>query len=182
MCATTTVHAAVIDFETVTKDPIGAFVPNGYAGFNWSGLFALNKNFDTSVQNGYTHATTSGMYSISNWGNGIGSFERDTIFSLVSMQLTKPHAIGNVHLEGWRGSERMYYLDVPATPFAPTLAQLNWAGITKVRVLNDSVTVHTAIDDIVIANVPEPSQWALLGIAGLAFAIARGELRRRAST
>lgn len=47
--STTSLHAAVIDFETITTYPVGAFFPEGYAVFKWSGFFALNKNFDASI-------------------------------------------------------------------------------------------------------------------------------------
>jgi len=156
-------NAGTITFEdgAYTGD---ALAP-GYQGFQWSNMYALPGA--SYAGTGYENGVVSGSTIAFNGSADPASFWRAETFSLLSIEVTKAWTAGITRFEGFSGGALLFSMDIFSTTLAPTHAIFNWHGIDKVTMSDPFATYQSAIDDIVIGEVPEPSTM-LLFLLGLA--------------
>jgi hypothetical protein len=158
--------AATITFDDLSTYPPQGFIqiPENYAGFTWVDFFVQNR--ETLPGSGYENGNVSPPNSAFNSFAGSASFASETPFRLESLYLAKAYYNGLTRFEGYSGPTLIYSADIYATTTAATLVTFNWSHLTKVVVSDADNSLHSVIDNITVAVIPEPETYTML-IGGL---------------
>lgn len=172
--ASTYASATVITFDDVPAGGTATEITDGYRGLDWDNYFVLDA-FQYNPNSGYAYGVVSGKNVA---GNGFGdpaSFSSSTPFSLQSLYLTKAWYNGFTRIEGYSGTTLAYSVDIYSSTTVRTFAYLHWGNLTKVVLSSPDGSWQTAVDNIMINEVPEPETYAMLlaGLGILGFAARR---------
>jgi hypothetical protein len=160
-------NATVLTFDDLSG---AGPMPNGYAGFNWSGWYHYD-HFD-----GPFYQPKSGSTRITDPGNtgSNNSFSSASEFVFDGASFSGPTAT-TLHYQLYRGSDLVHTSPTVRMTGSYMFVPSGYSGaVTKVTVLA-VVSDQYVMDDVVISAVPEPETYALalMGIAAVAFHVRR---------
>lgn len=154
-------HAATtITFDDVAAGPAVSWspVPNGYAGFEWSGFGIINASVEPSYS-GFRRALVSEPNIAFNLSGALGLMRRSGGFSLHSAHLVMPHEYGpslvemHVRIRGMVGTN-VTYDNTYTLNNTRTLIAFDYIGVDRV-LFAASPDIPFAMDDLVV-TVPPP--------------------------
>lgn len=166
-------NAGLIDFEDLDASS-GTFVQDDYNGFTWagsSGGISWVNNAAAPISGGVANSGVNFA-----WSNGGAALELSgDLFNIESLWISSLFGSTNtpeVTFEGFRNGISIFSTSITANNTSWTQAVLNFNGIDQLKFDGD-ISSNLLVDDISfsVAQVPEPSAFALLGLglAGLGF-------------
>lgn len=195
--STLSANADVITFDDVTVNMYEP-IPDGYAGFNWSGAYLSDGSTPTAHPE-YPASAVSGLGIFSIPGSGMG-FSSTTPFQLISMSISSavgygrydeclyigppcPTLDGPVYITGKKAWGGGYYQEIIPNSVLANIMFTDWIiPVTSVGIwLGGNVEYHGLVsaDNIVVGAVPLPAGVLLLG-TGLLGMLGVGSKKRRA--
>jgi len=165
-------QAAIIDFEDLNGLPDGVeagigSLPEGYAGFNWTNAYWLNKNIAQNINGtGYEYGTFGQISMITYWYNTI-TMASNSLFNFYSAYITSVIESQTMRVIGYEDGTVKWSTDVTVNYANPSLVTLDFTGIDKIT-FEPATGRNIVIDNMNVA-VPVPSPVWLLssGLIGL---------------
>jgi len=173
--------ATVLTFDDLTTGST-MIIPNGYGGFNWSDMGALNGVTYSSGNSGYNNGRVSGSYVAYNRYANVGSVTRATTFDFNGAYFTGAWRDGlNLRVAGYLGASFVYGKSFTVDSTSPTWVDFNFSGIDRLTLTSAGGTenpnlggsgAHFAMDNFTFNEkrqnaVPEPASMTLLGFGVL---------------
>lgn len=150
-------------------------VPYGYGGLQWQNFLYMD-GLTQTANSGYVNGVVSPNNIVFN-AVGYPAVVSDGSFNLNSAYLTAAWDDGlQVEVQGFVGAAMVYDNTYTVNTTAPTLLNFNYAGINQVTFKSSSGTPHPGLgsageqfvmDNLSVTLVPEPSTFALAGLAVL---------------
>lgn len=161
-------------------------VPNGYAGFNWQNAVYADPVDLGLVPSGYFAGLVSGTNVLTNAYESPLTFTSTTAaFRLDSLWLTGAWNDDlHVHLEGYRSGLLICTADYVVNSTGPTFVTPGFLGVDSVVISSyggeanpdyawlGGAGANVVIDSVSTSAIPEPSTYAMYGVAGLLALIA----------
>ncbi len=174
-------HATLITFDDINSGSTYVAIGNGYAGFNWNNLLAIDKNYVLGT--GYEHGNVSPINSAFNGGGSPASFSGG-IFTLNSAFFTGAWGPQSITVNGYLSGNLTHSSTFAVIDTAPTFESFNWSGIDTLT-FSTSDSSQFVMDNLTVnaAPVPEPSTYlagALLLLPFAASTVRRFGKNRRA--
>jgi hypothetical protein len=149
-------------------------IPGSYGGLLWQNFYYLNGS--TIPNSGYANGIVSPSNVVFNTG-GLPALVRDGAFNLNSAYLTGAWNNGlQVEVQGFVGNTLTYDRTYTVNETSPTLVNFNYTGVDEVNFISSGGTpvpgiggsgVQFVMDNLSITLVPEPSAFALIGLASI---------------
>jgi hypothetical protein len=171
----------IITFDDLSFSGVDEPIPSGYGGLQWSNFSVLN-----TTQIGYVSGYIYGMVSPNNvafnGGGGPASLIGNGVFDLNSAYLTGAWDDGlHVEVQGFVGTTLIYDNTYIVNSESPTLIDFNYVGVDQVDFFTSGGTSEgygggggeIVMDNLSITIVPEPSTFALAGLAAIVLALRR---------
>jgi len=175
--------------STITFDGLpssaGATIPNGYAGFQWSGFLYLDSR--NQPGSGFGNGTVSPYNVAFDQGGNPANFSSSTPFTFGSAYLTGAWNNGlNVEVQGFAGGTLEYDRVYTVNATGPTLINFNYAGVTEVNFIPSGGSSagypgqgEQFVMDSLTIIVPEPGVTGLLCLgAAVLFVAKRKQMKR----
>lgn len=179
-CGVSQGYAGLITFDDYSSNPTIDSIANGYKGFNWNNVWVANKNYAGFAGTGFANGAVSGNYTGFNGFGSPAEITSSTLFDFKDVYLTGGFNPGTVTFQGFQGSTLLYTQSFNVNISTPQLVAFNFTSINRLRF--GSTGGHFAMDNLtlnpVVAAVPEPTSFALLGIAAT---FTLGAVRRQRS-
>ncbi len=150
-------------------------IPNGYGGLQWQNLLYM-AGLAQTPNSGYVNGVVS-LSNIAFNGAGAPALVSDGFFNLNSAYLTAAWNDGlQVEVKGFVGATLIYDHAYTVNTTGPTLVNFNYTGINQVMFISSGGTPHPGLgssgeqfvmDNLSITFVPEPSAFALVGLAAM---------------
>jgi hypothetical protein len=181
----TSIGTAFGQTEILTFDdvPVGGFtgpvagpIPNGYGGLQWNNFDAINAALHLQFYgpSGYNNGVVSPTNEAFN-GNGTPAVISGQTFNLNSAYLSAAWNDGlQVEVQGFVGTTLTYDNTYTVNTQGPTLINFNYAGIDEVEFISSGGVPHGytvghgtqfGMDNVSVTLIPEPSTFALAGLA-----------------
>jgi len=152
-------------------------VPNGYGGLQWQN-FDYEGGLYATPNSGYVNGVVSpGNIAFNDAGNP--AFINGGSFNLNSAYLTGAWNNGlQVEVRGWVGAALTYDNTYTVNASGPTLVNFNYTGIDQVEFISSGGTAYPpaaiggageqfVMDNLSVTLTPEPSTFALAGLAAV---------------
>jgi hypothetical protein len=165
----------VITFDDLPSPGAGSMVvPNGYAGLQWDNFRYLDPVLQGIQNSGYYHGMISAPQVAYNSFGDPATISGGS-FNLLSAYLTGGWNDGlQVEVQGFAGGTQIYDNTYTVNSTAPSLINFEYLGIDSVRFSSFGGLGHAgyvgageqfALDMMTIEVIPEPSGFALTGVA-----------------
>lgn len=154
-------------------------IPNGYGGLQWQN-FQYMDGLTQTANSGYVNGVVSPNNIVFNtFGNP--ALVSDGSFNLNSAYLTAAWTDGlQVEVQGFVGAAVIYDHTYTVNTTGPTLVNFNYMGIDQVNFISiPQPGAQFVMDNLSITLVPEPSAFALLGLAVLIVVAPRWQLSHK---
>lgn len=180
----------MLTFDDISFSGIYETIPYGYGGLQWNNFLVMNTvQEDAAVGiNGYVNGAESPSNVAFNYEGGSASFSDNGTFNLNSAYLTGAWRDGlQVEVQGYVGSTLTYDNTYTVNAESPTLINFNYVGVDKVNFISSGGVVHSgyggsayqfAMDNLSVTLVPEPTTFALAGLAAVLVTL-RSLIQRR---
>jgi len=137
---TTSVAArpVTVRYDDLTSADSVYKIPNGYHGLDWHNWVATHQYFYNG--HGYVNAAMSGEYIAYTSSGHPGRITSDAPFDFIGTYLGvawRPAGDGLVHIEGFRGDERLYHDTVALDSTLPVYFLAGYKGITRLEIHSD---------------------------------------------
>src|SRR5450759_5191388 len=126
--------AHVFTFDDLSASATGTWIPNGYAGLNWSNFAVVNAPAYTILvgPNGYQNGLVSGTNVAFNSG-GTEAITSGGVFTFNSAYFTAAWNDGlTISLTGYNGGSLVDSTSFVVNTSGPTLETLNWSNVDQV--------------------------------------------------
>ena len=165
-------------------------IPNGYGGLRWQNLLYMDGLAQTA-NGGYVNGVVS-PNNIAFNGTGNSAQVSDGSFNLNSAYLASAWNAGlQVEVQGFVGTVLIYDHTYTVNTTGPTLVNFNYAGIDQIKFISSGGTPppgfgggareQFVMDNLSITLVPEPSTFALVGLAVMSLILRRLTSRLQAT-
>ncbi len=181
LLAASAADAAVIGFEDAGVAS-GDALPNGYAGFDWSGMNVVDP-VGEGLAGGWANGV-SGRWIAYNDMAGTATLSRAAGFNLTSAAFVGAWRNGlRITATGFVDDVATFSQVFTVNSGAASTVAFNWNGLSSVSFASAGGTdvfdvsgEQFGLDSLDVSAVPEPAGWALM-LAG--FGLAAAGLRRR---
>jgi hypothetical protein len=155
-------------------------IPNGYGRLQWQNLLYMDGL--AQIPSGYLNGVVS-PNNIAFNGGGNPGLVSDGSFNLNSAYLTAAWNDGlQVEVQGFVGGALVYDNTYTVNTTGPTSINLNYTGIDQLQFISFGGTPHPGLigsgeqfvmDNLSITFIPEPSTFALIGLAAMSLILRR---------
>jgi hypothetical protein len=167
-------HSAVITFDDASTTPTYEKILNGYAGFNWGGMYVMQPVSSGYPDSGYNTGRVSGDFVAWNYTRATVSAASGGTFDFTGAHFASAWAANlDIVIEGWSAGSQLFSDTISIVDTGPTWFGANYAGIDQLKIIGSN---NYVLDDFTynenVSAVPVPAALfmfapALLGFMGL---------------
>lgn len=188
-CGEAFAQTEILTFEDLPYSGLSIDLPNSYDGLRWNNFALVNATlFSAFGPSGYVN----GMVSANSVAENIGGFgaqiSSSETFNLNSGYFTAAWNDGlSVNVQAYGPGGLLYNNNYTLNATAPTFINFGYLEVDDVSFLSSGGTNHGyagngtqfVMDNLSVTLVPEPSSFALLGLAILIPVVPRWQVSRK---
>ncbi|MFT7413417.1 MAG: hypothetical protein ACI9FO_000061 [Methylophagaceae bacterium] len=167
-------HSAVVTFDDASTTTSYENILDGYAGFNWGGMYVMQPVPAGYSDSGYNTGRVSGDFVAWNYAPTTVSAASGGTFDFTGAHFASAWIANlDIVIEGWSAGSQLFSDTISIVDTGPTWFGANYAGIDQLKIIGSN---NFVLDDFTynenLPGVPIPAAAfmfapALLGFMGL---------------